>query len=292
MTTYARSTSRAVGLRLDSASSSNWRVQFEALKKKAFELEQKNKLDQAIATYREILEVFESGIEPNIDVGLYNRVACLLIRQANMPEAVAMFERAVDLYIEGGFFNKAIALCNKILRTTPDRASIYYKLGKMSAANGFMSDARQNFLEYADRMQKSGKVDEAFRALMEFADIAKDQDDIRLMLVERLTQANRMAEALEQLQALYVRYDSVGRTADALAVAERMRAIDWTVTPRAAVAPSAEAPSRTLVFLEVGAPLAEKPRGGLVFIDVDAPDSVPARPGVRSPSGPVLSLSA
>ena len=60
------------------------------------------------------------------------------------------------------------------------RPTVYYKLGKISAQKGFKSDARKNFLEYADRMQKAGKIDEAFRALKEFADLCPDQDDIRL----------------------------------------------------------------------------------------------------------------
>jgi len=51
---------------------------------------------------------------------------------------------------KSGFFNNAIALCNKILRNSPGRASIYYKLGKISAHKGFVSDAKINFLEYAD----------------------------------------------------------------------------------------------------------------------------------------------
>jgi hypothetical protein len=52
-----------------------------------------------------------------------------------------------------------------VLRQAPGRASIYYKLGRISATKGFKSDAKKNFLEYADRMQKAGQIDEAFRAL-------------------------------------------------------------------------------------------------------------------------------
>lgn len=149
-------------------------VRLEALKKKAFALEQRKQFDQAIAAYRGIIELFESGVEPNVDVGLYNRAADLLVKQANTAEAVAIFERAVDLYFEGGFFNKAVALCNRILRTCPDRASVYYKLGKISCAKGLMSDARQHYLEYAERMRSAGQTEEAFRALKEFADLAVD----------------------------------------------------------------------------------------------------------------------
>ena len=61
-------------------------------------------------------------------------------------------------------------------------------------------------------MQKAGKVDEAFRALKEFADLSPDQDEIRLMLADQLTKADRKAEAVEQLQILYARYEAEGRS--------------------------------------------------------------------------------
>ncbi len=142
-----------------------------------------------------------------LDVALFNRVGDLLLRQGNVADAVDYYEKAVDLYAEGGFFNNAIALCNKILRHSPGRDSIYYKLGKISAQKGFNSDAKQNFLEYADRMQKAGQLDEAFRALKEFADLCPDQDDIRLMLADQLSKKDRKNEAIEQLQVLYEKFE-------------------------------------------------------------------------------------
>jgi tetratricopeptide (TPR) repeat protein len=228
-------------------------VNVATLRKKAADFEQKKQLDKAIAAYREILDIFDAGGDDNIDVGLYNRVGDLLVRQGNTPDAVTLYERAVDLYAEGGFFNNAIALCNKILRTSPGRATVYYKLGKISAAKGFNGDAKSNFLEYADRMQKAGQMEEAFRALKEFADLCPDQDDIRLMLAEQLTKADRKTEALEQLQLLYARYDGAGRAAEAQATFDRMKAIDPN-----AQAKSAESGKRVK-------------SDDLVFIDLDAP---------------------
>ena len=224
-----------------------------ALKKKAAEYEQRKQLDKAVAAYREVLDVFDAGGEENVDVGLYNRVGDLLVRQGSTSEAVTLYERAVDLYAEGGFFNNAIALCNKILRTSPGRASVYYKLGKISAAKGFKGDAKQNFLEYADRMQKSGQMEEAFRALKEFADLCPDQDDIRLMLAEQLTKADRKSEALDQLQQLYARYDGEGRSSEAAATLERMRAIDPTAEVKS-VSAGSKAKADDLVFLDLDAP--------------------------------------
>ena len=219
------------------------------LKKKAAELEQKKQFDKALAVYVQILENLDPR-EDEADVGLYNRVGDLLIRQGNVPEALNYYEKAVDLYADGGFFNNAIALCNKILRNAPGRSSIYYKLGKISAKKGFVSDAKQNFLEYADRMQKVGQIDEAFRALKEFADLCPDQDDIRLMLAEQLSKRDRKGEALEQLQVLYERLESEGRTAEARATIDRMKAIDPAVEPKS-TGPARKEKSSELVFLDV-----------------------------------------
>src|SRR5207253_3120164 len=82
---------------------------------------------------------------------------------------------------------------------------------------GFKADAKQNFLEYADRMQKAGNMDEAIRALKEFCELCPDQDDIRLMLADQLKKLKRDKEALEQLQMLYDRYHSEDRDAEAAA---------------------------------------------------------------------------
>lgn len=206
------------------------------LKKQAAEFEQKRQFDKALAKYRQVLE--ETNGELNeADVALYNRVGDLLLRQGDVAEAVTHYERAVDLYADGGYFSNAIALCNKILRTAPGRSSIYYKLGRISARKGFISDAKQNFLEYADRMRKSGQLNEAFRALKEFADLCPDQDDIRIMLADQLTRDDRKDEALEQLQILYDKLLGEGRQTEARAALDRMRTLDPGITPSASATP-------------------------------------------------------
>ena len=252
-----------------------------ALKKKAADFEAKKQVDKAIAVYREVLDAFDAGGEENIDVSLYNRVGDMLVRQGNTPEAVSLYERAVDLYAEGGYFNNAIALCNKILRTSPGRATVYYKLGKISAAKGFKADAKQNFLEYADRMQKSGQIDEAFRALKEFADLCPDQDDIRQMLAEQLTKADRKGEALEQLQLLYARYDAEGREAEANATAERMKAIDPTAEAKAHAGGTKTKSRDDLIFIDLDAPLGRKTRRTAAITSI--PEIRPAEPVTAPP---------
>jgi tetratricopeptide (TPR) repeat protein len=227
------------------------------LKKRAADFEQKKQFDKALALYIQVLQETD-GADDDADVALYNRVGDLLLRVGNVSEALTYYERAVDLYAERGFLNNAIALCNKILRQSPGRASIYYKLGRISATKGFKSDAKKNFLEYADRMQKGGQIDEAFRALKEFADLCPDQDDIRLMLAEQLSKENRKDEALEQLQRLHEKLEAEGRAAEARATIDRMKAIDPDVVPRASGNYMSQKSSE-LVFLDLSY---ETPTGG------------------------------
>ena len=251
------------------------------LKKKAAELEQKKQFDKALAVYVDLLGQL-SGQEEDADVALYNRVGDLMIRQGDVAQAVEYYEKAVDLYAEGGFFNNAIALCNKILRTSPGRASIYYKLGRISAKKGFSSDAKQNYLEYADRMQKAGKLDEAFRALKEFADLCPDQDDIRLMLAEQLAKKQRNGEALEQLQLLYEKFETEGRSAEARATIDRMKAIDPAAQPKTGGG-GPKAKAGDLVFLDVT--FDEKPRAGAPRKTAGG-KSVPEKPAAPAAAAP------
>ena len=234
--------------------------QVARLKKQAADFELKRQFDKAIAVYVKLLDSFDQH-SAELDVALFNRVGDLMLRQGNVADAVDYYERAVDQYADTGFFNNAIALCNKILRYSPGRASVYYKLGRISAKKGFTNEARTNFLEYADRMQKAGNVDEAFRALTEFADLCPDQEEIRLMLAEQLTRAGRGDEAIEQYQVLYERCDRQGRKEDARHVLERMRAIDSSVEPRA-VEHEDEDTDSGLIFLDLdddGSPSAPAP---------------------------------
>lgn len=209
---------------------------FDKLKKKAVEFETRNQPDRALEMYEEILNNTRVG-EEGRDIPLYNRVGDLHFGAGNNEQAIEYYEKAADLYAHSGSLNNAIALCNKILRLSPDQTAIYYKLGIISARKGFNSDAKQNFLEYADRMQRQGERDEAFRALKEFADLCPEQDDVRLLLAEQLARAGRRSEALRQLQILHAALEAQGRSTEAVAALERMKAIDPEFSPQISAVP-------------------------------------------------------
>jgi len=77
-------------------------------------------------------------------------------------------------------------MCNKVLRNAPGRQNTYLKLAKLYASKGFMAEAKQNFVEYAERMHKVGKIQHAFAALKELADISAESAHLRETLEEHL----------------------------------------------------------------------------------------------------------
>src|SRR5712672_2504159 len=154
----------------------------EQLKEKAKGLEAKDP-KRAVETW---LEVLNNQDETNPDLSIFNRVGDLYIKLKDPSLAADYYDQAVDKYAELGFHNNAIAMCNKVLRNAPARQTTYLKLAKLYAAKGFIGEAKQNFVEYAERMQKVGKIEHAFAALKEFTDISPESASLREMLSEHL----------------------------------------------------------------------------------------------------------
>src|SRR6266567_3487405 len=157
----------------------------EKQKEKARSLETKDPRG-AIEAWLEALKAQEAEAEPNPDLSIFNRIGDLYLKVKDPAQAADYYDRAVDKYAELGFHNNAIAMCNKVLRNAPARQTTYLKLAKLYAAKGFIAEAKHNFVEYAERMQKVGKIEHAFAALKEFTDIAGESASLRDMLSEHL----------------------------------------------------------------------------------------------------------
>src|SRR3989440_7508016 len=157
----------------------------EKQKEKARGLETKDPRG-AIEAWLAALKAQGDEGDPNPDLSIFNRIGDLYLKVKDPAQAADYYDRAVDKYAELGFHNNAIAMCNKVLRNAPARPTTYLKLAKLYAAKGFVAEAKQNFVEYAERMQKIGKIQQAFAALNEFTDISPENTQLRGMLAEQL----------------------------------------------------------------------------------------------------------
>jgi len=150
------------------------------LKQDADKEEKSGRFDKAIDLLKQIVQ------ENPRDWATINRIGDLYLKMKDPGQAADYYDRAVDRYAELGFHNNAIAMCNKVLRNAPGRPTTYLKLAKLYAAKGFTGEARQNFIEYAERMQKAGNIQQAFGALKEFVDLSPEGEQLRQMLEEHL----------------------------------------------------------------------------------------------------------
>jgi len=253
-------------------------------KDKARNFEVKNQTDKAIATYVDVLQTLEGTPELDEELPLFNKVGDLYQKAGNIQAAVEMWERGAGRYAEGGFHNNAIALCNKILRNAPGRTQTYLTLAKLMLKRGFVAEAKQNLLEYAERMKKAGQLEAAFKALREFADLSSGaNEDMRLLLAEQLKAAGLEDQAREQLAKLY--HETKGDARRSRATMEKMKALDPGYDATSVPPPKVKehwGKSSDLVFLNLDEdePVAEAPPAPLAT----------AAPAARPPDLPLLDL--
>ena len=229
-------------------------MNLEKLKDTARKLEQKEDWRKAIEVYLKAIQQAESGAETTPDLSLYNRVGDLYLKINDTAEAVRSYERAVDLYADQGFFNNAIALCGKILRVNPGRTQTYLKLSQLHARKNVVIEAKRNLIEFLERMNALGQLDQAFQAVKLFADQFSGSQEIRSMLVELLRATSREDEAREQLEKMAEDLEAMGDKAGARKARERLSSAAPDAAEHAPpAAPASNSPRRgDLIFLDTG----------------------------------------
>ena len=209
-------------------------MSIESLKQQARRHEQDEEWQKALDQYKKAINALAQ--DDQTDIGLINRVGDLFVRVGALDDAVKHYEQAVDLYREAFLPNNAIAVCKKIIRNVPDRHQAYLKIGQIRAEQGFLPDARTNFLTYAERMQQAGDLDESFRALVEFCDLAPDDVGVRITVADQMAANQRGAEAVEQLLVAYRQLTQSGESDQASEVERKIKGLDPDVDVGAAMA--------------------------------------------------------
>ncbi|HET9275260.1 MAG TPA: tetratricopeptide repeat protein, partial [Gemmatimonadales bacterium] len=223
------------------------------LKEAARKYEQREEWRRAIDVYLQAIREAEDAGEGAQDPGLYNRVGDLELKAGDTVSGLRAYEQAAELYAEQGFFNNAIALCQKILRVNPARTDTYLRLAQLHARKNFVGEAKKNLVEYLERQNAVGELDSAITALKYFAEQFSANPEIRLMLVELLRTTSRFREAREQLEKLASELEARGDARGARRTREQLEAIndEERSTPQRG--------GGDLVFIDTGVPVGPPP---------------------------------
>lgn len=176
-------------------------MKIEKLKEKARRHEQREEWAKAMELYAQALE--RAGDEDEGDIALHNRMGDLQVRVGDLEGALTSYQTAIDLYLDADLANNALAVCRKLERNAPGHASVLLRMGQIRIRQGFVVDAREDFLNYAERQLATGDSDEALRALEEFAALVPDDVEIRMFLAGHLRNAGRVDHAIEYLSQAY-----------------------------------------------------------------------------------------
>lgn len=248
------------------------------LKDQARLCEQREEWERAAHLYQQVLRTAEQEGDIATELGLYNRVGDIYLRLGRPQDAVIFFEQAADHYAADGLYNNAIALCNKALRHVPGRLELYRKLGRLSASQGFATEARRWFLEYAERNLRQGALEEAFGALGELADLT-DDPEVRELLARQLHSHGRSVEAVDEFRRAYATRLRAGDRAGADAVRDEVQVLD---------AAAAEALGEELE----AAPDLAGPMGGLPLLEEFKPRPPEVEEEAASAEAPGLQAEA
>ena len=118
-------------------------------KQKARALAQKGETKKALAVYREILEHLEGTKGILRELPLYVKAGDLCFMEGDTKAALAMYDKAGQLYAEHGSGKSVIAVCGKILKVLPKGINTHLHYARLLIEGGHVGEARKVLVNYA-----------------------------------------------------------------------------------------------------------------------------------------------
>ncbi len=165
-------------------------------KKKILELAKKyvkkGKLQEAIAEYKKLLTA-----DPQ-DLNMRNVIGDLYIQADQIEKAIAEFKKVADFYEEKSLFTKSLAIYKKINRLNPTDKEAAIRLADLLADQGFLSEAKEKYLDIADRLRNEKKTEEAIFAYEKVLKLDKKDYKAKLILADLYAEADQEDRALAE----------------------------------------------------------------------------------------------
>ncbi|MGB9835978.1 MAG: tetratricopeptide repeat protein [Candidatus Saccharicenans sp.] len=151
------------------------------------------KLKEAIQEYEKLIEDDPS------DVSINNIVGDLYVRLGQYERAIKAFERVANEYEKKSLYSQALAILKKICRLNPANHSYFVKMADLSARQGFVADAKQEYLRLAEKFLREKRVDEAISMYEKVVKLDREDFNIRMQLAALYKLDGRTDKAVEEL---------------------------------------------------------------------------------------------
>jgi len=160
------------------------------IKRKATDLLQKERYQEAIEEYEKLLERTK---KPN--PAILNLIGDIHIKQGDFQRGFERYINASRVYAEEGLYHNGIAVCKKGLRLDADQTEVYGMLGQLYANQGLGMDCVKFLNEYARRKEDDDEFAAALAAFAEACEILSEFPEVHVAYGELLEKGGRDEDA-------------------------------------------------------------------------------------------------
>jgi tetratricopeptide (TPR) repeat protein len=168
------------------------------------------KVDAAIAEYVKVVES-----QPR-DWNSANTLGDLYVRAKQIDKGLEQYTRIADHLAEEGFYPKAAALFKKILKLKPDNEYALLQSGDLAAKQGTLADAKQYFLQVAEKRKARGDRKGAAEVAIKLGTLDPEDLDARIRAGQLAAEMGDKAVALREFREVAAKLQKLDRHADAL----------------------------------------------------------------------------
>lgn len=157
----------------------------------AEKLAAQGKISHAIKHYLNILEKDPTSVD------LLNTIGDLYVRDKNMPEALAQFNKLAEAYTRAGFTLKAIAIYRKIWNNDKSNAEPLLKLGELYTVQGLGREAREQYTNALEFYRKKNQVDKVLDIFRRVIQLDPENPAHRARLAAYCEEVGRKSDAAQ-----------------------------------------------------------------------------------------------
>ena len=127
----------------------------------------------------------KSAEYPDQRARILNLAGDLCFDAHEREKALGYYGRAIDLHVTHHEYSAAVAICQKIVRLTPEVVRARCTLAWMAIARGLMAEAQSRISDYSHAAEQAGQVRLARAHLLMMAEVCEDRD-LLLTIAESL----------------------------------------------------------------------------------------------------------
>jgi len=151
--------------------------------------------EKAVEEYRKIVEAH--GEDPAV----LNTLGDLLLKTHRRQEALECFHRVAEIFTQGGFVSKAIAIYRKIAQLAPEDKEVVQRLAELFTRRGLRFEALKYWDRLATMAGQEGNKEQSITACREMVSLAPDEPDSHFRLATALAPLDPREAAAEYVEA-------------------------------------------------------------------------------------------